>query len=269
MAPMCHEPSARRPGSRARWWYHHDVASIVDLTDPAAVQTALNEYDQVGADAFLAKYGFGPARSYFVVRDGKRYDSKAIVGVAYGYQHPAEGPLGPTDFSGGEKTVWRLLRGLGFEVTGVDEQELDAAPTSDRDELEARAAALQVAAQRQARALPRPDGNRSPPRVRDGDRVAFKRDVRVVAYVRQRANGRCELCGNDAPFETDAGVPYLEVHHVEMLCDGGADGPDNAAALCPNCHRLLHYGRTRSSHLAELYTRVPELIRPTPPRSPR
>ena len=88
---MCHEPRARRPGSRARWWYHHDVASIVDLTDPAAVQTALNEYDQVGADAFLAKYGFGPARSYFVVRDGKRYDSKAIVGVAYGYQHPAEG----------------------------------------------------------------------------------------------------------------------------------------------------------------------------------
>ena len=38
------------------------------------------EYDRLGQDRFLEKYGFGAARSYWLVIDGKTYDSKAIVG---------------------------------------------------------------------------------------------------------------------------------------------------------------------------------------------
>ncbi|WP_280352404.1 hypothetical protein [Nocardia abscessus] len=39
-----------------------------DLTDSTAVRRALAEFDELGRQAFLAKYGFGEARSYFVVQ---------------------------------------------------------------------------------------------------------------------------------------------------------------------------------------------------------
>jgi MoxR-like ATPase len=86
------------------------------LTDPDAVHQAVNEFDEVGREAFLAKYGYGPAREYFLDIDGQHYDSKAIVGAAYTYQHPIEPPLRNTEFSGGEQSVRRVLTNLGFQV---------------------------------------------------------------------------------------------------------------------------------------------------------
>jgi 5-methylcytosine-specific restriction protein A len=77
---------------------------------------AVAEYDRLGPDRFLEKYGFGAARSYWLVVDGKTYDSKAIVGAAHGYL-PGREPLAAYDFSGGAATVGRLLSGLGFQVT--------------------------------------------------------------------------------------------------------------------------------------------------------
>src|SRR4051812_48283531 len=75
---------------------------LADLTSAAAVSAALDEFDQLGREAFLAQYGFGKARRYFVRRDGKYYDSKAIAGVAMRYQDPQAGPLTSDEFSGGE-----------------------------------------------------------------------------------------------------------------------------------------------------------------------
>ncbi len=60
--------------------------ALSDLSAPAAVLRALEEYDDIGQAAFLDRYGFGRARSYFVIRDGQRYDSKAIAGAAHGYE---------------------------------------------------------------------------------------------------------------------------------------------------------------------------------------
>lgn len=91
-----------------------------DLTDPSAVFTAIAEYDRLGSDFFLARYGFNPARSYFLVHDGKRYDSKAIAAAAVGFQFPADGPLTANEFSGGEATVRRKLESLGFRVEVLD-----------------------------------------------------------------------------------------------------------------------------------------------------
>jgi hypothetical protein len=93
--------------------------TLSDLTDPRAVSLALDEFDRVGRVAFLHRYGFGRARAYFVERGGRRYDSKAIAGVAYGYQHPDLGPLKSPEFFGGENTVKRRLEDLGFEVVRV------------------------------------------------------------------------------------------------------------------------------------------------------
>lgn len=87
--------------------------SLADITSDA-VRAAVREHDHLGPDEFLRRHGFGPARSYFLVVDGRDYPSKAIAGVAHGY---ATGmPLGRKDFSGGEATVGRRLTELGFEV---------------------------------------------------------------------------------------------------------------------------------------------------------
>ena len=80
------------------------------------VERAVVEFDRLGREAFLDHYGFGKALSYFLVHRERRYDSKAVVGVAHGYDRPDLGPLRPQDFSGGEATVARHLASLGFSV---------------------------------------------------------------------------------------------------------------------------------------------------------
>jgi 5-methylcytosine-specific restriction protein A len=73
--------------------------------------------------------------------------------------------------------------------------------------------------------------------------VGFKRNPDVVAEVLLRANGVCEQCNKNAPFiRKKDNTPYLEVHHRLMLSDGGEDTVKNAIAICPNCHRELHFG---------------------------
>jgi 5-methylcytosine-specific restriction endonuclease McrA len=63
----------------------------------------------------------------------------------------------------------------------------------------------------------------------------------IRRYVLRRANGRCEACGADAPFERADGSPYLEPHHVARLADDGPDHPAKVIGLCPNCHRRSHH----------------------------
>jgi len=94
--------------------YHCHVA-LRELSRREILQ-AVAEYDRLGQDRFLEKYGFGKARSYRLVVGEKTYDSKAIVGAAHGFL-PGREPLGAADFSGGAATVGHLLSSLGFQVT--------------------------------------------------------------------------------------------------------------------------------------------------------
>jgi 5-methylcytosine-specific restriction protein A len=72
---------------------------------------------------------------------------------------------------------------------------------------------------------------------------AFVRNPDVVAEVLLRAFGKCERCKESAPFKRKKdSQPYLEVHHIIQLSQGGEDTVSNALALCPNCHRYLHFG---------------------------
>lgn len=71
----------------------------------------------------------------------------------------------------------------------------------------------------------------------------YQRDPAVVAYALRKAGGICADCGKLGPFVSKrTGQPYLEVHHVRMLQEGGGDTVDNVVALCPNCHRKRHHG---------------------------
>lgn len=96
-----------------------------------SVEQAIAEFDRLGRDAFLERYGFGRANSYFLEQNGNRYDSKAIAGAAYGFRGAEVAPLGPDDFSGGNQTVVRVLSRLGFKVVKIRPQN----PTWTQDEL--------------------------------------------------------------------------------------------------------------------------------------
>jgi 5-methylcytosine-specific restriction protein A len=102
-------------------------SNLSQLTSREAVIAAIHEYDQLGKNSFLKKYGFGEARSYFLIHDEKEYDSKAIAGVAYKNQFGTL--LTAADFSGGHVTVQKKLNSLGFVVRGT------RPPTWVRDEL--------------------------------------------------------------------------------------------------------------------------------------
>ena len=90
--------------------------------------------------------------------------------------------------------------------------------------------------------------------------IAPVRNPMVISAVRKRANYCCERCGWQG-FEIENGDKYVEVHHLKMLAEGGADIPENAVALCPNCHREFHYGVNSRELLESLYERVSRLIR--------
>lgn len=94
-----------------------------DLNDRGAVLEALAEFELLGREQFLAKYGFGHANRYHLVHEGKEYDAKAIIGAAHGYQFPDQGPLTSDDFSSSVRTVKNKLQGLGFQVRDVKEED--------------------------------------------------------------------------------------------------------------------------------------------------
>jgi len=79
------------------------------------VLSAIEQWRRLGRNAFLEQYGFGEARDWVLRHVGELYDSKAIAGVAYGYDHPDEGPPAPAAFSGGLETI-RALEAAGFSV---------------------------------------------------------------------------------------------------------------------------------------------------------
>lgn len=87
--------------------------ALTDVTK-SAVLAAVTEFDRLGRDRFLETSGFGRAKNYFLERDGKLYDSKAIVGYAHGIS--GDRPWRSNDFTGGDKTVAERLRTLGFAV---------------------------------------------------------------------------------------------------------------------------------------------------------
>ncbi len=86
---------------------------------PEHVLLALEEFDRVGAEEFLSRYGFDRNGEYELVHNSSSYDSLAVLGVAH---LRATGELAPTeDFAGGPEAAAGVLRGLGFAVDGDED----------------------------------------------------------------------------------------------------------------------------------------------------
>lgn len=110
------------------------------------------------------------------------------------------------------------------------------------------------------RKLPQPPGTHEP-KATTSTVTQYQRDPSVKAWVLQQANGICECCNQQAPFVGSDGLPYLEIHHVRKLAEKGSDTTNNAVAVCPNCHRELHYGGQAKELVERLYISISRLIR--------
>jgi len=87
----------------------------------------------------------------------------------------------------------------------------------------------------------------------------YNRSQKVKTYAKARADGICEGCGEPAPFISTTGEPYLHVHHIHELSDGGSDTPDTVAALCPNCHYRIHHGKNGEKYNQEILNNITDL----------
>jgi 5-methylcytosine-specific restriction endonuclease McrA len=96
-------------------------------------------------------------------------------------------------------------------------------------------------------------------------KVVYRARSRAIRlYALKRAKGLCEGCRAGAPFRRRDGSPYLEVHHVTRLSDGGPDHPAKVIALCPNCHTRAHrshYGDAFNRHLTTKARRIEQKLR--------
>ncbi|EOW0019778.1 HNH endonuclease, partial [Klebsiella pneumoniae] len=108
--------------------------------------------------------------------------------------------------------------------------------------------------------LKEPEGYKTPGTLERVQKV-YIRDPAVKAWVLQKSKGVCERCGENAPFLINGDTPYLEVHHVIPLSLSGADTISNCVALCPNCHRALHYSQNSEELIEELYINIKRLQR--------
>ncbi len=113
------------------------------------------------------------------------------------------------------------------------------APTKDFEKLDT------IVGELLKKPLNKPAGNKNP-KQSETTHTSFLRDPCVKAWVLQNAEGTCEACSFAAPFERNDGSPYLEVHHVLPLVEGGSDTVENTIAVCPNCHRNLHFGKNKN-----------------------
>lgn len=106
----------------------------------------------------------------------------------------------------------------------------------------------------------KPNGVRVP-RTIVSEVAQYQRDPAIKEWVLQQARGKCECCDRSAPFVGVGGMPFLEVHHVLQMANGGSDTLSNTVALCPNCHREFHHGANATELVERLYNSVSRLVR--------
>jgi len=182
------------------------------------IKKAMKEYDGGNNPYKVIK------KNWFVIDAGTIYPVKTIYAIATKRK--------PTSFN--TKEAAAMLANLNYfrvEAHGKD--------TREQFESNVKLAMRDDKARRKRLA----NLKRKKPRLRLTTTYTYERNSDVVAEVRSRAKGICEECKSNAPFrDKKNNLPFLEVHHVVQLAKGGDDTPENARALCPNCHRQAHYG---------------------------
>lgn len=162
------------------------------------------------------------------------------------------------------QNIYPILERLVIEEGFLAGKTVEQVPTTyetDSDVLDQKAAKLLADwKEKQSKILP-PKGLATP-LAKQATTTVRERSPEVKAWVLMASGYDCECCGKEAPFRKEDGTPYLEVHHVVTLAERGSDTIENAVAVCPDCHRALHYSRDRQTLIENLYSSVGRLIRP-------
>lgn len=91
--------------------------NIEKITNPRSVIASIELCNSLGEDKFLKIYGYEKNAEYLLFFEGKYYQSKAILGVAYNVEF-SPNHITTKDFLGGEVVV-KKLNELGFKVIKI------------------------------------------------------------------------------------------------------------------------------------------------------
>lgn len=79
----------------------------------------------------------------------------------------------------------------------------------------------------------------------------FERNRKAVRDLK-RLYKTCQITGNNFVFSKVNGSPYLEVHHLIPLGEGGSDAPANLVVISAHIHRMLHYAVVEGIDLSKI-----------------
>lgn len=196
-------------------------------------------------------------------RRNKAYERR-MMNISYVLQEmggvPVRGLQPQGNIGANKKKISQALKAFGF-----DEQLARIEPpttyATDLKSLEKKTSEVLQSWVSQNRNVAPPMGLTTPQR-KSSESTVYERSPEVKAWVLWASKFICESCDQDAPFKKDDGQQFLEVHHVVPLVEGGPDVVSNAVALCPNCHRAMHYSSDRGTRAERLYQKVNRLVRP-------
>ena len=86
----------------------------------------------------------------------------------------------------------------------------------------------------------------------------YKRNAKFARNVIARSSYHCCINKEHKSFMTKNGHQYMEAHHLIPLSkqnefNNSLDVEANIVSLCPNCHRMLHYGKDTKELIIILY----------------
>jgi 5-methylcytosine-specific restriction protein A len=110
-----------------------------------------------------------------------------------------------------------------------------------------------------------------PPMGLAGSKAKYVRSAEIVARALAMSNAACALEKTSAPHVSFTSAKtkknYVEAHHFVPFSQQpnfpvSLDVEENIAVLCPNCHRMLHYGSlaSKKEHLKSLFRRREEAL---------
>ncbi len=99
-----------------------------------------------------------------------------------------------------------------------------------------------------------------------GERKAYYRDPKIAKARFEVAKYRCEFNSSHTTFPSTKGYPFVEAHHfigisLQERFTMPLDSVNNVFALCPTCHKAIHYARIdyRSEVVSALFKQRPLL----------
>lgn len=79
----------------------------------------------------------------------------------------------------------------------------------------------------------------------------FERNRKAVRNLKKLYK-TCQVTGEEFIFDKVNGEPYLEVHHLVPLGEGGSDEPANLVVISAHIHRMLHYAVVKGIDLSQV-----------------